>query len=71
VILGASLGYVFGSIAASHAHDYGYRDAAAEQAPVYQQPAPAPATPPQNVTIINNYNAPATPMSAANGLFGR
>ena len=33
--------------------------------------AAAPATP-QNVTIINNYyNAPATPMSAANGLFGR
>jgi hypothetical protein len=31
-------------------------------APAQQQP----------VTIINNYyNAPATPMSAANGLFGR
>ena len=44
---------------------------AAVEQPV-QQAAPAPAPQPQNVTIINNYyNSSPTPMSGANGLFGR
>ena len=38
-----------------------------QQAPAVQTQAQ-----PQQVTIINNYyNAPATPMSSANSLFGR
>jgi len=70
---GAGLGYIFGSIAEDNVR---YRAAVVEPPPVYIQapatPAPAVAQPPQQVTIINNYyNAPATPMSAANGLFGR
>ncbi len=52
-----------------------YREVVVEHPPVYISPAPAAATAPaapQNITIINNYyNTPATPMSAANGLFGR
>jgi hypothetical protein len=63
-VWGASLGYLVGSIAENHAQ---YQEALAAPAP-----APAAAPAPQPVTIINNYyNAPATPMSAANGLFGR
>jgi hypothetical protein len=67
---GAGLGYIFGSIAEDNAR---YREAVVERPPVYVQAAPAPAaSQPQNVTIINNYyNTPATPMSSANGLFGR
>jgi len=66
---GAGLGYLFGAIAENNAR---YR--VVEQ-PVYIQqttPAPVVGAQPQNITIINNYyNTPATPMSAANGLFGR
>jgi hypothetical protein len=44
--------------------------------PVMMQPAPQvqaqpPAAQPQPVTIINNYYNSSTPMSAANGMFGR
>jgi hypothetical protein len=47
---------------------YNYYYPAAAPAPVTPQPQVAP----QNVTINNNYyNAPSTPMSGANGLFGR
>jgi hypothetical protein len=49
--------------------------AAASRAQAVVQEAPAyaaPSQPQQPVTIINNYyNAPTTPMSAANALFGR
>lgn len=69
---GAGLGYVFGSIAEDNAR---YRQAIVERVPVVQQvpvEVAEPSAPPQQVTIINNYyNTPATPMSAANGLFGR
>jgi hypothetical protein len=65
---GAGLGYIFGSIAEENARD---REAVVESAPVVVQTA-APSPQPQQVTIINNYyNAPATPMTSANGLFGR
>lgn len=68
--IGAGTGYVLTRIA----------EAPAPRPVVIAQPAPAvyatqqPAAPaPQNVTIINNYyyNAPATPMSGANAMFGR
>jgi hypothetical protein len=58
--------------------DYIYRAASAPV--IVQQPQPtvvqAPVQPqaqaaPQQVTIINNYYNSSTPMSAANGLFGR
>jgi hypothetical protein len=68
---GSGLGYIVGAIADDNVR---YRTAVVER-PVYiQSPAtPAPAvTQPQQITIINNYyNAPATPMASANGLFGR
>lgn len=63
---GAGAGYLLGAIAESDARR---REAIVERAaPVMA----ATAAQPQQVTIINNYyNAPATPMSSANGLFGR
>ena len=65
---GAGLGYVFGSIAERNARSR----AVIETSPAMAIPSPAPAVQPQQVTIINNYyNAPASPMSSANGLFGR
>lgn len=72
---GAGLGYIIGAIAEDHVR-YRTRPVVVEQPPVYVQvpstPAPAVSAPPQQVTIINNYyNTPATPMTAANGLFGR
>jgi uncharacterized protein YcfJ len=71
---GAGAGLLLGSIAEGNARR---REAAAESvansAPV--QPAPAANVGQQATTIINNnyYNtpAPATPMSAANAMFGR
>jgi hypothetical protein len=68
---GAGIGMLLGAVADAN------RGYAAVQPSVVAQPAvnygygaPAPAQ--QPVTIINNYyNAPATPMSVANGLFGR
>lgn len=67
---GAGLGWLLGSVV-----DTNRRVNAAQSAPAYPSPAvPAavPATPAAPVTVINNYyNAPATPMSGANSLFGR
>lgn len=64
---GAGLGWLLGSVADAS------RPAVAYSTPVAVQVAPAaPAQAPQQVTIINNYyNGPATPMTEANGLFGR
>jgi hypothetical protein len=68
--LGAVIGGMLGSVADANRR-------VVTPAPVYQTaPATAtyaaPAQSTQPVTIINNYyNAPTTPMSAANGLFGR
>lgn len=65
---GAGLGYIFGSIAEQNAR----ARAVIENSPAVVIPSPAPIVQPQQVTIINNYyNTPTTPMSAANGLFGR
>jgi hypothetical protein len=71
---GAGLGWVLGSVA-----DANRRRAVYETAPVVIQPAPAvqaqpqpaSAPPAQPITIINNYYNTGTPMSSANGLFGR
>ena len=68
---GAGIGYILGAIAEDNVR---YRERAVESVPVYVQApsTPAPAVQPQQVTIINNYyNTPVTPMSTANGLFGR
>lgn len=66
---GAGIGWLLGSIADAN------RPVVYESQPAIMQPAATvaqPAAQPQQVTIINNYyNAPATPMSSANGLFGR
>jgi uncharacterized protein YcfJ len=67
---GAGAGWLLGTIADAN------RRAVYEQAPVVVQPAPAvqaPAqpAPQQPVTIINNYYNTPSPMSSANGLFGR
>lgn len=65
---GAGAGWLLGAIADAR------RPQVVQSAPVVSQPAQAApvAAQPQQVTIINNYyNAPATPMSGANGLFGR
>jgi hypothetical protein len=62
---GAGLGWLLGSMADAN------RPAVAYQTPM-SATAPAPAPSPQQVTIINNYyGASATPMTAANSLFGR
>jgi uncharacterized membrane protein len=67
-VWGAGVGYVFGSVAERNAR----ARAVIENSPAVVIPSPAPVVQPQQVTIINNYyNAPATPMSSANGLFGR
>jgi YMGG-like Gly-zipper len=67
---GAGIGWLLGSIADGYRQPVIY-----DSPPVVYHPAPAaqpPAAPAPPVTIINNYyNAPATPMSSANGLFGR
>ena len=68
---GAGAGLILGAIADSRTQQ---REAVAERsANVRSMAAEVPATSAQPVTIINNYyNAPAgTPMSSANGLFGR
>jgi len=67
---GAGAGWLLGSLADAH-----------QRATVYDATYAVPAAPavyapiasqPQQVTVINNYyNAPATNMTAANGLFGR
>jgi uncharacterized protein YcfJ len=80
---GAGAGWLLGSIVDSNryygGYSYGYdypRRSVVVERPVYvqesaPQPAAAPAAAPQQVTIINNYYGNATPMSQANGLFGR
>lgn len=71
---GAGAGMLIGAIADQDARE---REARAEalqeaQAVAAAQNPPAAQPAPQNVTIINNYNAPAsTPMTSANGMFGR
>ena len=68
---GAGIGWLLGSIADANTY-YSYpRAVVVDQVPVVQA-QPQVAAAPQQVTIINNYyNTPATPMTAANGLFGR
>jgi hypothetical protein len=69
-------GYGFGYPHAGYG-DYVYRPSypvvVAQPQPVVvqQAPVPQPAPAPQQVTIINNYYNNASPMSGANGLFGR
>jgi hypothetical protein len=69
---GAGAGWLLGTVLDANRRAVAYESPmVVQQAPVVQTPA-APAAQPQNVTIINNYyNAPATPMSSANTLFGR
>jgi hypothetical protein len=67
---GAGAGWLLGSLIDAN------RPVVYESAPpVYQMPAvqaqPAAHAAPQQVTIINNYYNSSTPMTAANGLFGR
>jgi hypothetical protein len=67
---GAGVGWLLGSIADTNAY-YSYpRNVVVGETPVVQA-QPQPAAAPQQITIINNYYGNATPMSAANGLFGR
>lgn len=65
---GAGAGWLLGTILDANRQPVAYpAPAVVQQAPAVQAQAPQ-----QPVTIINNYyNAPATPMSSANGLFGR
>lgn len=67
---GAGAGWLLGSLI-----DANRRVVYEPAPPVYQAPAvpaqPAAQAAPQSVTIINNYYNASTPMSAANGLFGR
>jgi outer membrane lipoprotein SlyB len=70
---GAGAGLLLGAIADENAREEEAREVAYQdvQAPATVQNAPAETTP-QNVTIINNYSSsPSTPMSSANGMFGR
>lgn len=71
---GAGIGWLLGSVVDSQRRAPVYTQAPVviEQAPAFQVAAP-PAAPaqPQQVTIINNYYNAPTPMSSANGLFGR
>jgi len=72
--LGAGAGLLIGAIADQDAREREERAAAIldAQSAAAAQNATAVQPAPQNVTIINNYNAPAsTPMSSANGMFGR
>jgi hypothetical protein len=66
---GAGLGLLLGTVADSNVRQ---RAATAVREPGVPTVAPAAAQAVQPVTIINNYyNTPATPMTSANGLFGR
>jgi hypothetical protein len=70
---GAGIGWLLGSVADANRRAVVYNSApvAVQQAPTIQTSTQS-ATPaqPQQVTIINNYYN-SSPMSAANGLFGR
>jgi uncharacterized protein YcfJ len=65
---GAGIGYILGAIAQDNARVR----AVPPPVRVLEAPAATAPTPPQQITIINNYyNAPATAMTPANQLFGR
>ena len=72
---GAGAGLLIGAIADQNARDYEERTAViedAQAAAAVQNAATTTPSTPQNVTIINNYNSGSTtPMSSANGMFGR
>lgn len=71
---GAGTGWLLGSIVDAHRPVTVYEPApvVVPQSPAVQAPAAsAPAAPAQPITIINNYYNSPSPMSAANGLFGR
>jgi len=65
---GAGAGLLIGAIADENARARDERVVVVPET----QPAVAPQSTPQNVTIINNYyGGSSTPMSSANGMFGR
>jgi hypothetical protein len=69
---GAGLGWLLGSVADAHRRPAAYPTAPVVMPQPQVMPAAQPAAPaPQQVTIINNYYNSGSPMSAANGLFGR
>jgi hypothetical protein len=69
---GAGIGWLLGSVADAHRRAVAYDSApvVVQQAPVQVQTQSTTPAQPQQVTIINNYYN-SSPMSAANGLFGR
>ncbi|MBI3886815.1 MAG: hypothetical protein HY302_13960 [Opitutae bacterium] len=74
-LIGATAGLILGSIADGHRGPRDYPPPRFSRRARYYEPAadaePAPAPPPQQVTIINNFNGPVTVMASANSLFGR
>jgi hypothetical protein len=71
---GAGAGWLLGSVIDANRRPavYGSSPVVVQQAPTVQAPAqPASPNQPQQITIINNYYNSSTPMTAANGLFGR
>ena len=71
---GAGAGLLIGAIADQNAREREERAEMiqdAQAAAAVQNAAATPAATPQNVTIINNYYGGSTPMSSANGMFGR
>lgn len=70
---GAGAGWLLGSIVDARRPVTVYEPAPVVVPQVQTVPAasPALAAPPQPITIINNYYNSPSPMSAANGLFGR
>lgn len=71
---GAGVGWLLGSIVDANRRVVGYQPAPtvmAQPAAVVPVQQAQPAAQPQPVTIINNYYNSSTPMSSANGLFGR
>ena len=65
--------YYYGGYGYDYGYGYGYPRAVvmAQPQPVVAQSAPAAATAPQQITIINNYYGNAAPMASANAMFGR
>lgn len=70
---GAGAGWLLGSVIDAHRRPVVYQETPVVVPPAVQVAAPAqPAAPPQQpITIINNYYNTPSPMSGANGLFGR